>query len=89
MARLHSSHHPFGAFALWLLGGTAAYLILRELTSGGASRNVGSPGPTTPSTMSSDGLRDVDRNGGSADEQLDAAVDSTFPASDPYSMQFE
>jgi hypothetical protein len=88
MARLHSSHHSFGAFALWLLGGTAAYLILRELTSGTRQRSA-SPGPTTPSTMSSDGLREVDRSNGDMDQQLDAAVDSTFPASDPYSMQFE
>jgi hypothetical protein len=46
-------------------------------------------GPTTPSTLPPYGSRDVDRNNGDMDQRLDAAVDATFPASDPFSMQFE
>jgi hypothetical protein len=39
--------------------------------------------------MSPANMREVDRDNGDMEDQLDAAVDASFPASDPISMQFE
>lgn len=89
MKRIHSTSHPVRTFGLWALGGAMAYLIVRELTAGSGPEAIAGAGPTTPSTLSPSNNRDVDRDNGDMDEQLDAAVDATFPASDPISMQFE
>jgi hypothetical protein len=88
MRHAHPARHPVRTFGLWALGGAMAYLILRELTTTtGPGRRAA--GPTTPSTLPPASNRDVERDNGDADEQLDAAIDATFPASDPISMQFE
>jgi hypothetical protein len=78
--------HSVRMFGLWAVGGAAAYLIVRELTRKPARRK--GAGPTTPSTMPERDLPEMNVTHGS-EAQLDAAVDATFPASDPYSMQFE
>lgn len=88
MRHTRATRHPVRTFGLWALGGAMTYLILRELMPG-AGAEPRAAGPTTPSTMSLAGNREVDRDNGDMDEQLDAAVDATFPASDPISMQFE
>lgn len=89
MRHTRPTRHPIRTFGLWALGGAMAYLIIRELTAGSGPQAVRAAGPTTPSTLSPSNNRDVDRDNGDMDEQLDAAVDATFPASDPISMQFE
>ena len=89
MRSARASSHPIRTLGLWALGGAAAYLILRELSSGTAAPLLQMAGPTTPSTLPLYGSREVDRRNGDMDQRLDAAVDATFPASDPFSMQFE
>jgi hypothetical protein len=78
--------HSVRTFGLWAVGGAAAYLIVRELTRKPARRK--GAGPTTPSTMPERDLPEMNVTHG-PEAQLDAAVDATFPASDPYSMVFE
>ena len=87
MKSARTATHPVRTFGLWALGGAAAYLIIRELTD--RSRHHAGVGPTTPSTMSEHGNREVDQSAQDLEQRLDAAVDATFPASDPYSMVFE
>ncbi|HET7601578.1 MAG TPA: hypothetical protein VFK36_01085 [Gemmatimonadales bacterium] len=89
MRHTRPARHPVRTFGLWALGGAIAYLILRELTTESGGQAVQGAGPTTPSTLTPSSNRDVERDNGDMDEQLDAAVDATFPASDPISMQFE
>ncbi|HET7109529.1 MAG TPA: hypothetical protein VFI41_01545 [Gemmatimonadales bacterium] len=81
--------HPVRTFGLWALGGAIAYLIVREMMTETGEQAVQSVGPTTPSTLAPSSRRDVERENGDMEEQLDKAVDATFPASDPISMQFE
>ncbi len=88
MRHTRPNRHPVRTFGLWALGGAMAYLIVRELMSGKTGQ-FQAAGPTTPSTLPPASNRDVERDNGDMDEQLDAAVDATFPASDPISMQFE
>lgn len=78
-------HHSLRTMGLWALGGAAVYLIARELTTAGRGHRAG---PTTPSTMPERGVSSQD-GVSSAEAQLDAAVDATFPASDAISMRFE
>lgn len=86
MKSASTATHSMRTFGLWAAGGAAAYLIVRELTRKPARRK--GAGPTTPSTMPERDLPEMNVTHGS-EAQLDAAVDATFPASDPYSMQFE
>ncbi|HET9605154.1 MAG TPA: hypothetical protein VFO96_12750 [Gemmatimonadales bacterium] len=89
MKHIRSTSHPVRTFGLWALGGAIAYLIVREMMTDAGRQAVGAAGPTTPSTMSPANMREVDRDNGDMEDQLDAAVDASFPASDPISMQFE
>ncbi len=91
MASGRASGHTLRSLGLWALGGVAGYLIIREFRAGAPGRAAGhtSGGPVTPATLPADTERGVEESGGDSDQQLDAAVDATFPASDPISMQFE
>jgi hypothetical protein len=89
MKQARSTTHPVRTLGLWALGGAIAYLIVREMMTETGEQAVQAVGPTTPSTLAPSSRRDVERENGDQEEQLDKAVDATFPASDPISMQFE
>jgi hypothetical protein len=89
MKRIRPTTHPVRTFGLWALGSAVAYLIIRELTTVTSRGAATGAGPTTPSTLMPSCKRDIDRDNGNPEDQLDAAIDATFPASDPIAMQFE
>lgn len=89
MRHTRPPRHPVRTFGLWALGSAIAYLIVREMMTETGEQAVQAAGPTTPSTLAPSGQREVERDNGDMEEQLDKAVDATFPASDPISMQFE